>query len=259
MARDERQRQKARARKAARRKAKRGHHDGGNGRRVQVACVPEGAARWPVLEALLSKDWNSRHRAALVEVVVARRGPAGEIAAAVCLVDLDCLGVKNAFARLFRSRADYEYSKSRLPTPKIVVDLDLAVKVIRTAIDYAADLGFDPHPDFAEVEPLLAGAQPALCAVPVPVGGDDGKPFFVAGPHDDAEAIMAILSRRLGRDGFHYLVPVAGDVPFDDFDADGVDDAEPERISPLSIDDEVRVVEPVSVASAGQWLSRWLR
>ena len=139
------------------------------------------------------------------------------------------------------------------------VDLDLAVKVIRTAIDYAADLGFDPHPDFAEVEPLLAGAQPALCSVPVPVGGDDGKPFFVAGPHDDAESIMAILSRRLGREGFHYLVPVAGDVPFDEFDDDVVDDVEPEEVSPLSIDDEVRLVEPVSVASASQWLSRWFR
>jgi hypothetical protein len=80
----------------------------------------------------------------------------------------------------------------------------------------------------------------------------------VAGPHDDAEAIMATLSRRLGRDGFHYLVPVAGDVAFDDPDDDVIDDAEPEEISPLSIEDEVRLVEPISVASAGQWLSRWI-
>jgi hypothetical protein len=212
-----------------------------------------------MLEALISKDWNSRDRTALVEVVVARRGSAGEVAAAVCLVDLGCLGIKNAFARLFRSRADYEYLKSRLSTPKVAVDLDLAVKVIRTAIDYAADLGFDPHPDFAEVEPLLAGAQPGLCDVPVPVGGDEGKPFFVAGPHDDAQAIMATLSRRLGRDGFHFIVPVAGDVPLDAFDDDVVEDEEPEEGSPLESIDNVRLVAPVSVASAGQWLSRWIR
>jgi hypothetical protein len=189
---------------------------------------------------------------------VARRGPGGEIAAAICLVDLGCLGVKNAFARLFVSRADYERAKSRLATPKVAVELDLAAKVLRTAIDYAADLGFDPHPDFAEVEPLLAGARPALCEVPVPVGGEDGKPFYVAGPHDDVEAIMGTLAHRLGYGGFDFIAPVGGGVPFGELDDDS-EDGEPEEGPPLGYIDDLRLVEPVSMAPAPGWLSRWVR
>lgn len=260
MGRDARQRQKARVRKVERRKAKRRRHGGGsNGRRVQVAAVPQDAGRWPLHEALISKDWDSLNGSRLVEVLVARRGPAGEIAAGICLVDLGCLGVKSAFARLFSSRDDYEYSKSRLPTQKIAIGFDLAVKVIRTGIAYAAELGFAPDPDLAEVEPLLVGAQPALCDVPVPLGGDDAKPFYVAGPHDDVATIMTTLSRRLGGDGFHFIAPLAGDLPFAAFDNDGDEEWELDDGSPLGSIDGVRLVEPVSVASVSQWLSRRVR
>jgi hypothetical protein len=191
----------------------------------------------------------------LTEVVVARRGPAGEIAAGICLLDLDCLGVKNAFASLL-SQTDYEYMKSRLATPKVAVGLDLAAKVIGAGIDYATELGFEPHPDFAEMEPLLAGAQPALCDVRVRVGGDDGKPLYVAGPNDDVEAIMAVLTRRLGSDGFRFLAPVAGDVALDAFPGEEPEEWEPEQLESI---DDVRLVEPMSVASANHWLSSWAR
>jgi hypothetical protein len=56
-----------------------------------------------------------------------------------------------------------------------------------------------------------------------------------------------------------FIVPVSGDVPLDAFDDDVVEDWEPEEGSPLGSFDDVRLVEPVSMASVGQWLSRWVR
>jgi len=47
--------------------------------------------------------------------------------------------------------------------------------------------------------------------VPIPLGGREGKPFFVAGPYDNVDRIMAKLRRKLGEDGFHFMIPLAGD------------------------------------------------
>jgi len=58
---------------------------------------------------------------------------------------------------------------------------------------------------------VLGDADPDACDVPIPLGGKDGKPFFIAGPYDNVDRIMAKLTRKLGPDGFHFLFPVSGD------------------------------------------------
>jgi hypothetical protein len=40
--------------------------------------------------------------------------------------------------------------------------------------------------------------------------GKDGQPFFVAGPHDNADAIMRPLLRFAGEGHFHYVMPLGG-------------------------------------------------
>jgi hypothetical protein len=37
--------------------------------------------------------------------------------------------------------------------------------------------------------------------------GHQGKPMFIPGPEDDAARIMKRLKRKVGRDGFHSIVP----------------------------------------------------
>lgn len=39
--------------------------------------------------------------------------------------------------------------------------------------------------------------------------GKEGKPFYISGPHEtqaDSERIIATLTRKLGPDGFHYVL-----------------------------------------------------
>jgi hypothetical protein len=44
--------------------------------------------------------------------------------------------------------------------------------------------------------------------------GKDGKPYFVAGPYDDARKIMAKLEKAVGRDGFHFIMPLDPSLDF---------------------------------------------
>ncbi len=67
-------------------------------------------------------------------------------------------------------------------------------------------MGLSPDPEYHQARLLLTGANPEACDTPVPLGGPEGKPFFVAGPHDNVPRIIAQLTRAVGADGFHYLV-----------------------------------------------------
>jgi len=93
----------------------------------------------------------------------------------------------------------------------IQADLNLVAKIIREAIAYAKDLGFKPDPDYRDAMLVLGDADPGACDVPVPLGGQDGKPFFIAGPYDNVDRIIAKLTRKLGPDGFYFLVPIGGE------------------------------------------------
>lgn len=95
--------------------------------------------------------------------------------------------------------------------PMKPADLNLVAKIIEEGLAYARELGFGPDPDFRRARVLLSGADPAACSAPVPLGGRDGKPFFVAGPYDNVSQVMAQRTRAVGPNGFHYQVPLAPD------------------------------------------------
>jgi hypothetical protein len=156
---------------------------------------------------LISRDWNSGE--GLVQILVARQSPSGSLVAGVFLVDLGCLGVKNAFAKLFDSFREYETLRQRMMStqPLVHAELNLAAKIIREALAYARQLGFNPDPDYREASALLADADADACDAQIPLG-KDGKPFFVAGPRDSAKRIMAQLTRTVGPGNFHYIVPL---------------------------------------------------
>ncbi len=179
------------------------------------ALSPRGLLRasgnWPLHECLLAEEWQKE--GAIIQILVARRSPAGQVATGTFLVDLGCLGVKSAFASLFDTRREYEQKlRAGMMTHQemIKADLNLVAKIIREGIAYADELGFRPDPDYRDAMLVLGDADPDACDVPIPLG-KDGKPFFIAGPYDNVDRIMAKLTRKLGPDGFHFMFPVSGD------------------------------------------------
>ncbi len=213
-------RQQKRARREARRKAKRQEIQRAKSDSRGVKSQLHEAADWPVMECWVNADWEAPM--SLNQVIIARRNPTtGAGWAALYLIDRACLGGKNANVIPFRTAGEFrrEVLKKASKTQKMVqVDFNLAAAIVQAGLDYAANLGFKPHSDYKLAEILLKGADLEAVDVPIAVGGEDGKPFFVAGPYDNADKIMRHLTERLGPDGFHYMMPMPGLGGLDDFE-----------------------------------------
>jgi hypothetical protein len=148
-------------------------------------------------------------RAGLARIVVIRSQENGKIIVGAFLVDTFCLGVKNAFCNegLGRRRIEDQlvprYYQNEEPTR---VGINYVKEIIYGAVDYARGLGFDPHPDF-ELSRHVLGSEEISRTRDLTFGGPEGKPFYVAGPDDDAPMILQKLRKRLGKDGFHFIAP----------------------------------------------------
>lgn len=221
MPKNERRRQQSLARKAAKRKR--------SGPRQTPPSISRGALReaahWPLHECLISRTWQEPGE--LAQILVARSSPDGGVAAAGFLVDLGCLGVKDALSHVFFTTGEYQQFRRSYTgrQPLMKTDLDLAAKVIQEGIAYADRLGFKPQRDYRDAAILLEGANPQACSTPIPLGMD-GKPFFISGPYDNVPKIMAQLEKAVGPGNADFIV--GGDA-FDDLDdPDDLEDVEEE-------------------------------
>lgn len=147
----------------------------------------------------------------LTPVVVARRQSAERIVFGSYVVDLFCLGVKDAYARADISQKSFEEHLDELCSgaPE-KISIELAHELLYGAIEYAAKLGFEPHPDFKR---LLADqiidppeTHPRSGQVTF---GKNGKPLFIAGPYEDHLKITTIVNKlksACGEGNFDYII-----------------------------------------------------
>ncbi|MEL6342432.1 MAG: hypothetical protein AAFV53_04825 [Myxococcota bacterium] len=128
----------------------------------------------------MSEQWQNQET--LVQILIARTRPNGNHILAVFLVDLQCLGVKNAF---LRDNVDHEtvqllVSQTDTTTPMMQCSPELAMQVISAGLRYARELGFAPHPDFRRAKVLLTGIEPSDDEVPL--GGVERQAVLLRGP-----------------------------------------------------------------------------
>jgi len=162
----------------------------------------------PVQDCYVNPDWQESGKA---RIVVLRREEDGRLMAGVYLVDTWCLGVKDAFASADLTAERVEADLLRrcyFDRPPVSIGLNTAKEIIFGAIAYAENLGFAPHPDFKLASRVL-GTDPWEPVHGYRFGGPDGKPFYVAGPDDDAGAIIRQLKAKLGPDGFQFIAPLS--------------------------------------------------
>jgi hypothetical protein len=183
------------------------------------------SSEWPLLECLISAEWQDPMQ--LTQICIARQSPTGAIAAGLFLLDKACLGAKNGYGRIFAAKQQYhqELRNSLMASQKMITcDVDMAAKIIEEAIQYAESIGFKPHKDVKQAFLVLGETHPEEYAnLEVPLGGEEGKPFFVSGPYDDADRIIRILNRKVGEGNYHYLLAIG---PPDFFDDEEWDDEE---------------------------------
>jgi hypothetical protein len=144
----------------------------------------------------------------LANVLIIRQERASRVTACGFLVDVYCLGVKNAVGPVpMGSGAVEEFRRkffSAFDDAPVSVPLELAQAVVHGAVAFARGLGFEPHPDFD-----AAVAYLGTPAVSSPIRfGRDGKPFYVSGPYDKPGAVVDTLEATVGAGNYHYMVDV---------------------------------------------------
>jgi hypothetical protein len=135
-------------------------------------------------------------------VLVARAGRHDQVSACGYLVDTFCLGVKDTIGPERMRRRDLPgFARTyfvAFPAPALRAPIELARHLVHGAVAFAAGLGFEPHPEFAEVRGHLGDLRES-CAITF---GKRGRPLYVAGPYDDPVAVMRTLKAAVGGDGY---------------------------------------------------------
>lgn len=160
-------------------------------------------ARYRVEDCRIARGWDVEQMANIVQL---RPTPAGTYIFAGLLVDLACLGIKDA---LFETDVDQKSAE------KLMYDADfeqdqcsphLAAKIAQTGAVLSTHLGFSIPADGFAILQLFNRFDPDRAEEEIPLGRD-GQPFFVPGIDDDVDAILEHLEERLGPDGFDYMIP----------------------------------------------------
>jgi len=178
----------------------------------------------------VAREWGAASRAPVADVLVpsnlfelgignvwfSRRLPDGRYAVAGFLLDVFCLGVKNAMYKIMEAN-EYALAVEHIHgSAEERFDHQhpaYARKLVEEALAYARDLGFEPHPDYKMAKIIFGDIDAATCPASF-VFGSDSKPFYVCGPHDSPSMqgrIVKQLEKRCGVGGFHYMVGVTAD------------------------------------------------
>ena len=210
MPRDPQKYQKALMKKRSKQKAATKAHAGQRASAVSSArSIIANARAYPFLECLISSKWK-KDDMGLIEVLVARQQPDGNVCFGLYLIDKYCLGLKNTLSQanvplnVYRKELVdklYHGTKPEKCSP------ELAHQMIYAAIEYAQQFGFQPESDFALTQHILA-PRGELAETHQLTFGKDGKPFFIAGPHDNVARVLKQLEKTAGPGNFDYLTMI---------------------------------------------------
>lgn len=143
-------------------------------------------------------------------VILGRTISPAKVATALFLVDVYCLGVKNAFY------TNCTHSELLLLIEKLSGDRNSMVdtspecarKIVDGAVAYARKFGLSPHPDYPTAYALFGDANSGACPTKYEFG-KDSMPLFVSGPNDTPAKIRKVirsLTETAGAGNFDYIV-----------------------------------------------------
>ncbi len=177
------------------------------------------------------------------------RGPTkGNVTWSMFLLDVHCLGIKDAFVReLVGPEVDEHLNYVEMSTPVAEISPPDARKLLHDLAAWSHALGFQPHKDYALAEALF-GDVDATTSTATFQFGFDGKPHYVPGPGETPAKIrrdIASLTATVGTDGFDSVSPLAGTDwdSADDYDLEIEDDSSDNAL--LTIDGVVEPEQPV--------------
>ena len=141
--------------------------------------------------------------------VLVSRTRGTEVAFGMFLLDMYCLGVKDAwFDVVTRSDYDFKIFEKAFSGEHVDLSPECTRHLVEGAVHYASDLGFSPHRDYRQAKRVFGDIDASQCQQEF-IYGKDGKPLFMSGPGDGAmrcQQILDTLEARCGPDGYHYVM-----------------------------------------------------
>jgi len=193
----------------------------------------------PIVECLISEEWA---KVGICNMLIARQHKTGNFTVGIYLIDLYCLGIKDAMWEFNISPDEYEDYKQRTGDIE-EIDYVLAHNIIYGAEAYAQEIGFKPAKGFEIARFILEDDDDNIELIELEFGLE-GKPCYMPGPNDTPAKIRQVidtLTRTVGEGNF---ITGEFDEDFDEFeegefgDDDYLDDDEFEDDED-SQDDEV--------------------
>ena len=179
------------------------------------------ARDYPILGCWVYAQWET---SGIAPVIIARKQSEDRVIFGVCMIDLWCLGIKDAYANADISLSTFQKNLPRMCSNEPQeCSVEFAHELIYGAMDFAKGHGFSPHRDFKRqmVDKVLdpPDMHPRTHNIEF---GKDGKPFYFHGPNDDEAMqmrVMRTLERTAGPGNFDYVIG-SGPPDFFDFDDD---------------------------------------
>lgn len=139
-------------------------------------------------------------------VVISREARYNQITVCSYLLDVWCLGVKDATPPRTLDKREFKDFVEVLFEPfsekPQEIGLEVAAGMIFSACEYAESLGFQPHKDFEKARSHIGNWDGKIrieC-------GRNGKPCFVSGPYDNSKKIIETLNKSRGEGNFDFIV-----------------------------------------------------
>jgi hypothetical protein len=154
-------------------------------------------------------------------LVMSRFKADGRVEAGFFLLDVFCLGVKDAGFYPFHSITDYQEGLLGRLFPdgtSVRMTPEAARKLMEDAISYARGFGFSPSADFKKASRVFGGITTVDCTEQF-VFGKDGKPFYIQGPSESpgqVERILRALEAKCGEGGYNYTIAGYNSEPFEE-------------------------------------------
>lgn len=200
--------------------------------------IKQRARTLPIYECRINSDWEINK---LANIFVARKHTNGNLTVGLYLVDLKCLGVKDAYYFFNISEVEYE---ELIEKSVGVVDLDhvpypLVHNIIYAGVEFAEEYGFKPCKEYASVAKYILEEDTEDIELIDIDCGENGKPFYISGPFESEERIKQIidqLERTAGKGNYDFIYRTDEDVfdsnaSFDNFEEKFIDFSFQEKVN----------------------------
>lgn len=163
----------------------------------------------PIGTCYVSANWRQTGNAI---IIVPRIHINNNVTHGAFLVDLYCLGVKESYWQFNQPQLEYKEYIDRLmhedPFEVSVVPADyvLVHNIIYGALEFAGEIGFQPHKSFELTKYILEEDDEHVKLIDIEFGFK-GKPLYISSPMNPGEKnrVMSHLYTRLGKGNYYFI------------------------------------------------------